>query len=1308
MGAPDGSNELRNSAMVLCGLLAANGLSTLYPLPPTDYLVYGAANAAALVAVAGMAWRGLRYWPAVALLVCTYALTYTAVFWSHHPTGVLHLFHGLQNFGWLGVQQFWRGLLVPALYVALGITAIAALPVAGLPRFRSAGVWGIFAALLIAVAITRMDELEARAAEARQVHKIAARMAADAPAADLSEAALPSGYPRVSSSWQANEKTFYEKLLGEGRFDLLVVPCQVQNYAVDRATRSFITAQISLAVAAEGKQRTPDSYVVARALGDGQRRVANEAVYRLANKLQAKQILWCYVGHDRKGHLQLTIQHQHLGKGQRLMPGGDVRTQKFDPVAFTDELPPMEAVQTLLPRVLQAIGVDSAALKVAAREPAAVTALPETPLKLVTEASDAARTAYHFQLLAALAPARAERSRERLLEKSLLAAQRIAPGSSEYRMLKARAYMQLGMRMAGLKVLGEARTAEERFVLALLNGNLPEAERHAAEVPAEKRFLAALEVNAIASDYGARTQRGSIDRAQALQLSGKVWPLLAVRAFMDWDRWAQFDNAQVKLLLDADFPVAGFTLESLVQGAGAVGDMGRVRGEVALSALSHVRQAIEADAKKWCCVPATADSTALDYLDLLEAIGTDNLMRAADFQIKTQGAPERGLETLAQIESAYKDHPQFALARADAQLALAKGAGGPARQGLLRSAYRHALDALYWEQGQTLTATYAFSALTKIPDGSEFGRLDNPYAPDYPFKGFYSEWEMGGDMQRRIANAKAALANSALEMRPVQVLHETYVEYQKKPDEAQKLLASIENRFHGHPQRALLFAEDARKRGDTASAERHYLEGIAAQPRNWTSYHKLGMLLFEDGQPDKAAKTFLSYPAFKHPGDEHPVGLANDAYDAGSLFFWSGNFAAAMPLYRIAAGLQTGSGASITSEMRLRLLQGDYQSAMQLSLQRGKRYLSPHAYRDYFGLLHAMGHSDQAWAGFNSLLPQIDEPQLWETALVGHRKQGWSNEQIASWAAKDPMAKAGSYVGFSALHLVRAGVTDRKPDAQWISLVESIERPVWKLSWQVEQVVRPSTAGRTPLVLGPKAPSANTVLPLGIIDHAKKTAVASDLVYFARGYEALRRADYRAAAGTFHEASTLYDFTNQALQYMLPYYAFASAKSGDTAALEALLKDMKPEYRRFDYQLAKAVLAAIGGKQDEALHALHLALHRRPFTDARPLYTEYQYAEIAEWLLEATRDARYRDAMLAWARANQKFSPWYAWPHAMVAKHSREAVERRSAIAMAHYLDPKSERLSAIGKKELEAAVREFTPLNRFRRGAGPSKDETI
>jgi hypothetical protein len=53
-------------------------------------------------------------------------------------------------------------------------------------------------------------------------------------------------------------------------------------------------------------------------------------------------------------------------------------------------------------------------------------------------------------------------------------------------------------------------------------------------------------------------------------------------------------------------------------------------------------------------------------------------------------------------------------------------------------------------------------------------------------------------------------------------------------------------------------------------------------------------------------------------------------------------------------------------------------------------------------------------------------------------------------------------------------------------------------------------------------------------------------------------------------------------------------------------------------------------------------------------------------------------------------------------------VERRSAIAMAHYLDPKSERLSTIGKKELEAAVREFTPLNRFRKGAGPSKDETI
>src|SRR5207237_3172523 len=100
----------------------------------------------------------------------------------------------------------------------------------------------------------------------------------------------------------------------------------------------------------------------------------------------------------------------------------------------------------------------------------------------------------------------------------------------------------------------------------------------------------------------------------------------------------------------------------------------------------------------------------------------------------------------------------------------------------------------------------------------------------------------------------------------------------------------------------------------------------------------------------------------------------------------------------------------------------------------------------------------------------------------------------------------------------------------------------------------------------------------------------------------------------------------------------------------------------------RAVIAGLAVNADESLAALKIALHRRPFSEARPLYTEYQFAEITEWLYEATRDARFRDVMLRWARANQALTPWFAWPHAMVAKHSGESSERRKAMALAYYL----------------------------------------
>ena len=119
---------------------------------------------------------------------------------------------------------------------------------------------------------------------------------------------------------------------------------------------------------------------------------------------------------------------------------------------------------------------------------------------------------------------------------------------------------------------------------------------------------------------------------------------------------------------------------------------------------------------------------------------------------------------------------------------------------------------------------------------------------------------------------------------------------------------------------------------------------------------------------------------------------------------------------------------------------------------------------------------------------------------------------------------------------------------------------------------------------------------------------------------------------------------------------------------------------------------------------LALALHRRPFTGRRPVFPEYQYAELCEWLFEATQNPRYRDAALSWARQNQASQPWFAWSYAMEAKLATTPQERERAIAMTHYLDRNSARLASLPKADVDAAVKAFAHRNPFKDRGGTSK----
>jgi tetratricopeptide (TPR) repeat protein len=1158
---------------------------------------------------------------------------------------------------------------------------------------------------------------------------VLARIAADdaavarMPHSDIYMDRVPKGYPRPQSVWQNAEEAFYEDVLTKGRFDVLVVPFQVQNYAFGRQIRSLMTAQLVMAMRAAGGGSIPDPYLVARALGESDRRHDATRVIQLANKLGAKRIVLCYVGHDPKKPKTMRVTVHYFDRDGpnyftdrfaprtdrfgRLFVSESVNVKHFDDIPFSDERTPIDAYQSVQPAVLKFLGLQAAApAPVVSRfEPGAV---PASPLAMVADKGEPARDAYYLQLLAALAPGYAERVRERLVEKSMLALMEMSPTSPDYRSLKARALMNMGLRLAAIDALGTPTTAEERHLLALLNGNLPQVLANRRQVaPGVRAFIAALEENAIATAYDARTVEQSLAEVEKLKLPGDVWRFLAARALTDGNSWTQHANLLLKGVLDHEFPLEGFSAEGMMRGAAAVGVDEKLQTRVDLSVLDHVRRQTQREAPKWCCQPLAARPAASDYLDLLEGIGTDNLVRQAKLLHSVQSLPERAIAFLGRIDGVYKDHPQLVLVRAQAELMMSEAAAGLQREALRRSAWTAAFNAWYWEQAQTRTAAEAFRYVIRAlwrPEYTDYGSFDNFYVRDYPFRSHYPFWTQPLTVETWMQNARAGLDNASFDFYPVEWMSQT-LGGRKQWDQVDAVLKSVENRFVGHPKRVQLMAESSERKGDLRGAEKHYREAMRAQPSDHQAYEKLGRLLFEEAAPENAASVFMSYPGLDKPSEAHPVDVSNYAYEAGSLFYWTGDFKRAIPLYQVSAKLRTGANSSLASEIRLNLINGDYAAALQGSLERAQRYRSSPAYRDSLGLMHAMGRSTEAWDAFNSLISEIEGSDLWETALVGLQMRASSEKEISRWLSGEPMRSAGGRFTYAPMFLLRAGVTDRMPSTELASLLAAIERPVWKLQDNHGTVVR-TIDGKDAIVLGPPSTPAERLW--GPFETVAKTRVKSEFVYFAEAYRALRGGEFAAARDGLREAVALYDTKSHSLGYLLPYYAYAAARSGDVAAVEAILDTFTREQHRFDYYLSKAVIAAVQDKTADATRYLSLALHRRPFTGRRPVLPEYQYAELCEWLFEATRNPQYRDVALNWARQNQTFQPWFAWPYAIEAKLATTPEERRRAMAMTHYLDKNSERLSRLPQDEIAAAVKEFTLRNPFRAAAGSAPRRPI
>ena len=227
------------------------------------------------------------------------------------------------------------------------------------------------------------------------------------PVPDYLEELIGQDAPQPISNWQESEKARYRTLLNSQQYDVLIVPIQVQRFAIDPIGRSLMTMYLIDHLRRTTSLRIPDPTFVTKALGDRQRTFNKKDVYKLAKELNVQSIVWGYVGHDRASDMQYTLQIQR--KDQSGLHRSTPMIQWDSKVlSFSDETPPEEVYSTLVPIVASRIDATSRntkpSIETKSKRPAKL-ALPKDPLSLVSVNQDSpVIAAYSLQLFGALYP----------------------------------------------------------------------------------------------------------------------------------------------------------------------------------------------------------------------------------------------------------------------------------------------------------------------------------------------------------------------------------------------------------------------------------------------------------------------------------------------------------------------------------------------------------------------------------------------------------------------------------------------------------------------------------------------------------------------------------------------------------------------------------------------------------------------------------------------------------------------------------------------------------------------------------------
>ena len=1075
------------------------------------------------------------------------------------------------------------------------------------------------------------------------------------------------------SQWIETEKSRYREMLSAGRYDALIVPFQPDGHTLDATGRTMLARILADELGDATGIQVADPGIVEKAFGQPARVIDINDVFAFGRNLGVKLIVLGRVSHDRQYRMSVAMDayQDRPGNVTRL---SDHVSKEWRDVTFTDERLPMmvfEPMAAELTAIINGAAVAGPGSKRFYRIDD--WSVPMTWAELESRSrSSPIQAALQLEFLAGLFPAgNLSRPREHLYERALIALRDVDPASSGSRLLRARAFMGLHRRPAALAALGKPTTSAEHAFLAYLNADLPSLEQYSAQIDDPiLRVLADIDLQTVRAAY---RRPSGFDRIDEIMEQYPAWYGFIAQRVSDNTAGTLQSHILTRIGLDSVGPAGNITVEEFLNARRVAGNYPDQRDLVA-AIQNHVTSSYKLNDAAEVMGQGRGNIPRVDdLLQLALDLNVANVIAEAREESDVQGRPERGLEILAKYDAILADHPLIVLEKAD-DLRYSDQ-----RRGRDPSFVRYLSEAFVWLGAQTrldMPILYSPSIFfPELQDGSRENRQIALYQFDFPGN---------PDMALRVPDVNVAAVRewqncyryALFRVECAGNLHAA-LSTGSKADlrAADEVLEELGHRYLGHPDRLKILAAISRDSGEPGGEEQLLKSAIQAGSTDWYPYETLGIKQMREGRYADSGTTFLSYPAFRDTTLGNHIVLSNRAYNVGSLLYWAGRYEEARPLYEFSAGLATGSEASLSSAVRLSILEGDLVTATDITLRRVRRYESKYAYRDYMALLHLQGHSDEAWTLFDMLMQDGNSygPQLWTAAYLGHRINGATDQEIIDWA----MDPRHTYVAQSRSHelpiryVFLMNLIDRLPP-------EDLDATLRKIDLDAPN---PGLQGAL------RYEDEFTGLQTNFSQENQRTFLA------ARGLAHFHRGNLEEALESLDQIGPSWK-----LQEFLPYYAWCAVKTRRTDRLDKILSaapeiiDEKELERHTDYQfdfyLTEALIAGAAAHHDDALASLRLALNHRPFTESRKIFTYYQILEIAEILYEDSEEDAYKRFGFNLARRFAVIQPMYPWAYSFAARFADTAEQRIPYLATALKLDPHSWRAGRSSSQELDLARR--------------------